>query len=146
MRNIMGNELILKKLEQIKELVNELERLLSVSFDAFIKDLVTLRAAERNFQLIVDTASDINTQILVERGSKTPDTYRESFTELEKEGILSHELVRKLAESAKVRNILVHEYDFEEDYEKFYHAARSHVPAYHKYIETIYHYTREGKR
>lgn len=142
----MGNELILKKLEQIKKLLNELERLLDISLEMFIKDLVALRATERNFQLIVDTASDINTQILVERGSKTPDTYRESFTALEKDGILSHELVQKLAESAKVRNILVHEYDFEEDYEKFYHAAGSHIPAYRQYIEIIYHYTREGKR
>lgn len=142
----MGNDIILKKLEQIKELINELERLLNVSLEMFIKDLVVVRAAERNFQLIVDTASDINTQILIERGGKTPDTYRESFIALEKEGILSHEFVQKLAESARVRNILVHEYDFEEDYEKFYHAAQSHVPAYHQYIKIIYHYIRERKR
>lgn len=144
-RNIMINEIILKKLDQIKELINELERLLNTSLEMFIKDLVAVRAAERNFQLMVDIASDINTHILIERGSKTPDTYRESFIALEKKGILSHELVRQLAESAKVRNILVYEYDFEEDYEKFYHAARSHIPVYRQYIEIIYHYTHEGK-
>lgn len=59
--------------------------------------------------------------------------------------MLSHELVQQLAESAKVRNILVHEYDFEEDYEKFYHAARSHISAYRQYIEIIYHYIRGEK-
>lgn len=141
----MGNELIFKKLEQIKELVNELERLLNVSLELFIKDLVAVRASERNFQLAVDIASDINTHILIERGGKTPDTYRESFIALEKEDILPHELAQQLVESAKVRNILVHEYDFEDDYEKFYYAARSHIPAYRQYIETIYYYTRGQK-
>lgn len=141
----MGNELILKKLEQIKELLHELERLLDTSLGAFIQNLTVVRAAERNFQLAVDIASDINTQILLEAGGKTPDTYRESFLELEKEKILSSELVRQLVESAKVRNILVHEYDFEEDYERFYRAARLCVPAYREYAGVIYNYVRDRK-
>ncbi len=138
----MGNELILKKLEQIKELLSELERLLQASLEVFVKDLVAIRAAERNFQLAVDIASDINTQILLQRGEKTPDTYRESFMALEKAAILPRDLTRRLMESAKVRNILVHEYDFEEDYEKFYHAARECIPAYREYTKVIYDYVR----
>ena len=134
----MGSELILKKLEQVKEVLNELERLLVSPLEDFMKDLTRIRAAERNFQLAVDLASDINTQILLERGGKTPDTYRESFSALEKEGILSNDLARRLMESAKVRNILVHEYDFEEDYEKFYRAARECIPAYREYAKIVY--------
>ncbi|MFY9463414.1 MAG: DUF86 domain-containing protein [Candidatus Sungiibacteriota bacterium] len=138
----MANELIFKKLEQIKELLNELERLLRAPREEFVRDLTAIRAAERNFQLAVDIASDINTQIAIQRGGKTPDTYRESFSALEREGILPRELARRLMDSAKVRNILVHEYDFEEDYEKFYHAAQASVPAYRDYAKTIYEYVR----
>ncbi|MEK7099172.1 MAG: DUF86 domain-containing protein [Patescibacteria group bacterium] len=134
----MSSELILKKLEQIQELLQELERLLAIPLEKFVSDLTAVRAAERNFQLTVDIASDINTHILLERGGKTPDTYRESFVALEREGILPRELARRLVDSAKVRNILVHEYDFEEDYEKFYRAARESVPAYREYAKIIY--------
>ncbi len=141
----MANELIFKRLDHINELLNELERLLRIPLEKFMRDLTAVRAAERNFQLAVDLASDINTQILIEHGGKTPDTYRESFSALEKTGVLSHDLTRHLIESAKVRNILVHEYDFEEDYEKFYHAAQASVPAYREYAKTIYEYIRSAK-
>ena len=133
----MSNELILKKIEQLKELLTELHRLLVLPVEEFVKDLNTIRAAERNFELIVETASDINTHILLERGHKTPDTYKQSFVELKKEGVLTGELTERLVSSAKLRNILVHEYDFEEDYERFYAAAHAAVPAYREYIAAI---------
>jgi len=139
----MPSEIILKKLEQITELLNELERLLSHPLDTFLKDIVIIRASERNFQLIVDLASDINTQILLEKGEKTPDTYRQSFSNLEKAGVLEGGLSRKLVISAGLRNILVHEYDFEEDYEKFYVSAKGFIPAYREYIKIIYNYTKK---
>jgi uncharacterized protein YutE (UPF0331/DUF86 family) len=136
----MPKEVIFKKLDQIKELLAELERLLNMPLEDFKKDSVVLRAAERNFQLIVDLASDINTQILIERGKETPDTYRQSFSDLEKERILGKKLAERLVRSAKLRNILVHEYDFEEDDEKFYASAKESLSAYHEYIRIIYEY------
>ncbi len=141
----MPIEVIAKKLEQIKELLSELARLLEVSFSDFQKDMVIIRASERNFQLIVDLASDINTQILVEKGEKTPDTYRQSFSDLAKSGVLENSLARKLAISAQVRNILVHEYDFEEDYEKFYNSAKDFIPSYQEYARQINLYLNRDK-
>ena len=64
---MMPNELIFKKIEQIGELVAELEKLLTIPLDAFQRDLKHIRATERNFQLTVDLASDINTQLLLEQ-------------------------------------------------------------------------------
>ena len=135
--NDMSREFIEKKLEQIRLLLDELDMLLKRSFDAFEKEFVTVRAAERNFQLIVDLASDCNTHILTELGHKTPDSYRQSFVELEKVGVLPKQLMSTLAESARLRNILVHEYDFEEDYEKFYNSAKEFSPAYREYISVL---------
>ncbi|TSC71682.1 MAG: hypothetical protein G01um101470_523 [Parcubacteria group bacterium Gr01-1014_70] len=133
----MSNEFIEKKLEQIFILLDELDTLLKKPFDAFEKEFVTVRAAERNFQLIVDLASDCNTHLLTELGHKTPDSYRQSFIELEKTEVLPKELARMLAESARLRNILVHEYDFEEDYKKFYDSAKEFSPAYRDYIVAL---------
>lgn len=140
----MSVEFIEKKLEQIKQLLKELEFLLTKPFEEFYKDFTLVRAAERNFQLIVDLASDINTHLLLEKGNKTPDTYRESFDELIKNNIISKELGEKLIVAAKVRNILVHEYDLTEDYEKFYFAARESIAPFKEYIEKIYNFVRLG--
>lgn len=134
----MSKELIEKKLEQIKILLKELAQLLEKPFDELTKDFMPIRAAERNFQLIVDLASDINTHILVERESSTPDTYKQSFNYLAREKVIEYALAEKLAASAQLRNILVHEYDFEEDYRKFYDSAKEFLPAYREYVEIIY--------
>ena len=133
----MSNEVVIKKLEQVSMLLDEIEELLKTAFDDFQNDTVKIRAAERTFQLIVDLASDVNAQILLERGTATPDTYRQSFLYLGKEGVIPNELSKKLAESAGLRNILVHEYDFEEDYRKFYDSAKKFIPFYRAYIKTL---------
>ncbi len=139
----MSKEIILKKLEQIKELLGELERLLTSPITDFKNNLTAIRAAERNFELAVELSSDINTQILFELGKKTPDSYRESFSSLSKAGVIEDKLAEKLMQSARLRNILVHEYDFEEDYEKFYRSAKEYIPVFREYTETIYKYKTE---
>lgn len=131
-------EVLLRKLEQIEELLGELDDFIGRSFSAFMKEIAVLRAAERNFQLIVDIASDVNAQMLVMRGKATPDTYKQTFMRLGREGVLPERLVRQLVEAAKVRNILVHEYDFEEDYHKFYTAARRLIPVFREYTKRVH--------
>lgn len=133
----MSKELILKKLEQMKELLAELGKLLATPLERFADDLKTIRAAERNFELVVEVASDINTQLLLDAGKKTPDTYKGSFIALKKEGVISAELTAMLVTSAKLRNILIHEYDFEEDYKLFYREAKKVMPAYERYIRAV---------
>ncbi len=137
---MVGKEIILKKIEQIKTLSDELRELLEIPFEKFIGDFKNIRSAERNFQLIVDMAIDINSQIIVEKGKKTPDTYKQSFLELGELRILPQKLAQSLAVTASLRNILVHEYDFEEDYKKFYDSAKRSLNPYEEYCRFIYEY------
>jgi len=142
----MSAEVIFKKLEQIGNLLDELDKLLNRSFNDFEKDMVLVRAAERNFQLAVEIAVDINTHILIKETKKTPDTYRQSFSDLKKLGALKGDFVGDLEKSARLRNILVHEYDFEEDYKKFFESAKELLPAYHNYLAQIYDYAKKSKQ
>ncbi|MEK9174535.1 MAG: HepT-like ribonuclease domain-containing protein, partial [Patescibacteria group bacterium] len=57
--------------------------------------------------------------------------------------VIEDKLAEKLMQSARLRNILVHEYDFEEDYEKFYRSAKEYIPVFREYTETIYKYKTE---
>ena len=47
----MPKELTEKKLEQMKTIINKLEKLLYTSLDEFLKDQFIVDATERNFQL-----------------------------------------------------------------------------------------------
>jgi len=139
----MDKETIYKKIDQIKNLLKELDKTLSLPFDKFIKDLNIIRASERNFQLMVDIAIDINSQIIIEKDAASPDTYKQSFLELGNLKILPRDLSESLAKTASLRNILVHEYDFEEDYRKFYDSAKNSIESYQNYCRIIYKFLEE---
>ena len=133
----MSKEFVFKKLRQLANLIEELDEFLDVSFSKFSKNRANIRASERNFQLIVEQASDINSHIALESGSNTPDTYKESFKEMEKLGILNNKITKDLMASAKLRNILIHEYDFDQDNFIFYKSVKKFMSAYKDYIVAI---------
>ncbi len=133
----MSHDLILKKLEQMKVLLIELNQLLVLPFSEFKKIFTNIRSAERNFQLIVEIASDINTHIIAEMGAETPDTYRESFKRMASLKVLEEDLLPKFIKSSNLRNVLIHEYDFDEDNFIFYNSAKEFVPLYEKYVDCI---------
>ena len=72
----MLNSIIWKKLDQISLLLNELKELVGVPFPEFKSAFRNIRSAERNFQLIIELASDINAQLVTDGGGQTPDTYK----------------------------------------------------------------------
>lgn len=135
-------QVLLKKMERIKALQNDLQTLLSQPFDQ--KDRIPLLAAQRNFELMVELASDINTSLILDKTGQTPDSYREAFSNLSKLG-LGEQIVASLVQGAKVRNILAHEYDFDADDEKFYNSAKEIVPVYEKYLEFLNDYLESMK-
>ena len=142
----MSHELILKKLEQMKILISELGELFIMPFEEFKKKFTTVRTAERNFQLIVELASDINAHIIAEMGAETPDTYRESFKRMVSLKVLDEPSMPDFIKSSNLRNILIHEYDFDEDNFIFYNSAKQFMPLYDKYIRSIQAYLVSKKK
>lgn len=137
----MHKAITLKKIEQIQGLLKELDIFVGRSFGEFDDDISLVRASERNLQLIVELASDINTAILIGELGKTPESYRQSFGNLEKAGILRGEYVTQLFNSVKLRNILIHEYEFDENFEIFYTSLKKIIPAYREYTKAILEHT-----
>lgn len=133
----MLDNLIQKKLEQMSILLKELQELLSVSFSEFKSTFRNIRSAERNFQLIIELASDINAQIIADQGAPIPDTYKESFRRIAALKILEENFLPAFIKSSNLRNILIHEYDFDEDNFIFYKSFRKFLPLYKSYIVAI---------
>lgn len=118
-------------------LLRELQELLNISFPEFKSTFKNVRSAERNFQLIIELASDINAQIIADIGARIPDTYKESFKRMAELKILDEKSLFQFIKSSNLRNILTHEYDFDEDNFIFYKSAKEFIPLYEEYIRSI---------
>ena len=68
-------------------------------------------AMERWFQLVADEAFDINASLAYQLGGKIADSHKSTFYELVPLKVIDAELADQLAESAKIRNQLTHEYE-----------------------------------
>lgn len=131
----MAREVIQKKLDQIRGLLADLERLLWLPFEEFAKNIDLIRSAERSFQLLIELASDINNEIALEKNLPIADTYKGSFMKLANAGVITAELAEQLIEGARLRNVLVHEYEFDEDHQVFYESAKRIVPGFREYAD-----------
>ena len=76
----MEKNLVEAKLNQLLRILDETESWLAVPLAEFSRDTKLIRACQRNLQLLVEYASDINGILILEGNQKVPGSYRESFT------------------------------------------------------------------
>jgi uncharacterized protein YutE (UPF0331/DUF86 family) len=81
---------------------------------------------------------DVNLVLIAERAGTTPDSYREFFLDLVPLGILERSLAELLGRSARLRNVLVHEYDLDTDAGLFHRSAREFLEPYRRYAQAIH--------
>lgn len=125
-----------KKAQEIGRYLGEMEPVLQLSAKEFVASYRDMRVAERDFQLIVDAAADINTHILLSLGFPPPEKNFDSFIALGKTGLLSEEDAKTLAPSAGLRNRLVHEYD-EINPEILYRSLKTFFVRYKDYGKAV---------
>src|ERR1700733_12237618 len=119
----MDHDLSEVKLNQLVHVLRETESWLTVPADDFGRDTKLVRACQRNLQLLVEYASDINGILVLELGRKAPGSYRESFTAVFDMGFASgftDANRNALLASVEWRNNLIHEYEPAESDEAFY--------------------------
>src|SRR3989338_5581304 len=91
-----------------------LENYRGMSFDEVAKDTLKWRALEWTLAKIIGRAIDINRHIIAELADKNiepPSKHRETFLILSKLDVLPKIFVEKIADSASLRNRIIHEYD-----------------------------------
>jgi len=81
-----------------------------VGEDEFVREAALHDLAERYLHLAVEASLDLANHWIAERGFRTPDANRDTFTVLEEAGELPADLAERLRGWAGFRNILVHEY------------------------------------
>ena len=127
---------VIEKLNYMDDYIKEMESFLKSSDIEILKDMRTLRALERDFQLVVDAMTDINQHFIRELNLPLPDDFQSAFYILGKNGILPKDFSDKIAPIVGLRNKVVHRYETVSN-EQFLEDLRnnfSDFKTYEKYI------------
>jgi uncharacterized protein YutE (UPF0331/DUF86 family) len=136
---MIEERLIKRKLTKLKEYLKELQPFVEILLRDYISEYKNKRTVERDIQLIVECACDINNHILMETQERPPKDYYSSFTDLSKIKVLPQKFASTIIETAGLRNRLVHEYEEIKDnivYENIGNVLR----LYKKYADYIIKY------
>ncbi|NLM28802.1 MAG: DUF86 domain-containing protein [Clostridiaceae bacterium] len=134
---VFDNAVICKKLEVLINYFDEFRQLTDgLTFDDYADNIVTKRAIEREIQLIVENATDINNMILKKMEKGPSRDYYNSFIDLAEINVIDMEFAVKIAPSAGLRNILVHGYKQVED-EIVYSSINNVKNLYMEYIDIM---------
>ncbi len=108
---MIDNIIICKKLGVLLSYYKEFKGVAeNVSFEDYKEKIFVKRTIEREIQLIVECATDINNMILRKLEKGPSKDYFNSFIDLAENNVLDMEFALKIAPSTGLRNILVHEY------------------------------------
>lgn len=134
-------EFVRRKLQLIVDDLAVLEGFRDVAYDALVTDPIRLAAVERIIERIVLRAIDVNEHFI--RALATGDearttrlTYRETFLRLTEYDVYEPEFAERIARSAGLRNVLVHDYN-DLDRRILHAAIRGALEDYHAYVATV---------
>lgn len=102
---------IIKKLDYITGYLEELKELLEFNNEEIKTNFGRMHIGERLFQLIADTALDVNRHLIRELNLKVTDDLQNTFHIIAENGILPLDFAEKIAPSVKFRNLIVHIYE-----------------------------------
>jgi len=133
---MIDRELVKNKLADLESYYKELASLLGEETEAIINNNLKLRSTERLFQLIVDTAIDINTHLIAESDAMVPDNYQSTFVTLAENKFLPMNFAAQIAPSVGLRNLIVHKYG-RVDIKKMVEDIKKNVNQYLQYMKYI---------
>lgn len=133
-------ELIRRKLQLIAEDLERLARFRDETLESLTADDVKLAAVERVLERMVMRAIDVNEHLIAElasgEGRATRLSYRDTFLMLVDLGVYPRELAERVAASAGLRNILVHDYN-DADRSIVHGSIRSGLRDYQEYVDQV---------
>jgi uncharacterized protein YutE (UPF0331/DUF86 family) len=106
----LDRDTIVVRLAMMNDLLCDLESLGWVDSLRLRPDRIARHAVERILTQRVEFAVSINSHVAASVSGSVPGTYRDSFRAAADAGLLTADLVERLAPSAGLRNVLTHEY------------------------------------
>lgn len=125
-----------RKLQALIRYLTALQPKANLDLQAYLNDFEQQLIVERLLHLIVESAADVNSYLLVCARVPPPETYFDSFVRAGRQGIISQTLAIELAPSTGLRNRLVHEYD-DIDSVIVYQSIQFALQLYPQYIQHV---------
>ena len=141
---MINYELVKDKLAEIEQYYTTLQPLLAMAARELIEDVHKLRSMERHFQLIVDTALDVNAHIITEMNLPMPDDYQNTFEVLGRHKVMPLEFALRVAPSVGLRNRVVHKYG-KVDVKRMVDEVKDGIPQYLEYLKYINDYLQKNE-
>ncbi len=101
---------ILSHLRELSESLEDWRRYQDISIEELRMDRDKRNMALHAMLISTQSAIDIATYIIAEKGLRKPSTYRETFEILEEQRMIPEDLANDLSDLAGFRNVLVHIY------------------------------------
>lgn len=133
---MIDKDLVKHKMSDVQGYLEELKPILKNDSKDIVEDKLKLRTLERLFQLIVDTAIDINTHIISESELQVPNDYQGTFRTLGENKILPMDFVLKIAPSVGLRNLIVHKYG-NVDLKRMIEDTKNEISDYEEYLKHV---------
>nr|MBF0222728.1 DUF86 domain-containing protein [Desulfobulbaceae bacterium] len=103
--------LVERILNDLASFVADLQEVSGTPFDQFVKNKQLKRFIERTLHISIEAIIDIAQHIISDERFREPESYKDTFSILHENNIVSDELLVKLQNMAAFRNLLVHYYE-----------------------------------
>jgi uncharacterized protein YutE (UPF0331/DUF86 family) len=107
---LVDRTLILRKLAELEEYLEQIREFSAVSMDEYSGDWKTQRIVERTLQMMIELCIDIAGHIISARKLRVPVSYADTFKSLADAGLITPYILDIMVKMAKFRNIVVHQY------------------------------------
>ena len=108
---MVDQTLILRKLAELEEYLEQIREFSSVSAEVYSGDWKTRRIVERTLQIMIELCIDIAGHIISDRRFRVPVSYADTFKSLAEGGLITPQISDVMEKMAKFRNIVVHQYE-----------------------------------
>ncbi len=123
-------------MSDIQGYFRELQPIINNESGNIIENNLKLHTVERLFQLIVDTAIDINTHIIAESDFSVPNDYQSTFIILGENKVIPMNFAVKIAPSVGLRNLIIHRYG-RVDLKRMIDDIKNEISDYLEYLKFI---------
>lgn len=123
---MLDDTLIAKKVAEVRSRVGRVRAKIPEDLQVYLRDQDLRELVSFNLVLAIQALLDLSAITVSQKGWGVPETFSGTFTLLAERGVLPAELSERLAEAARMRNLLVHRYGAVND-SLVHQAAREHV-------------------
>jgi uncharacterized protein YutE (UPF0331/DUF86 family) len=137
MEKIMVDQIILERiLSDIKGNVKELYQAQDITWQVYQTDIRAKRFVERTLHILIEACIDAANHIISDKGWREPTSYRDTFTVLAENGILTPKDLPSFENMASFRNLIVHYYERVDD-AVVYSVFKNNLSDFELFVERV---------